>query len=93
MSPGPSEIPLATQALRFLTNLQSFSNLFSIAKLSSAFGSHHSIFYYYPSEVLAIAALCRKREYIICIGTDVLKINFHFLTENVLKCHRGNMFV
>lgn len=56
-------------------------------------GSHQSIFCYYPSEVLAIAALCRRSEYIIHIGTDVFKINFLLMIANVLKCHRGNMFV
>lgn len=92
MSPGPSEIPLATQALQFLTNLQSFSSLFSVAKLYNAWKSPQHILLL-PQRSLAVAALCRRSKYIIDIGTDVFKINFLLMIENVLKCHRGNMFV
>jgi hypothetical protein len=38
-SPGPSEILLATQTSQFLTNLQSISSLFFIAKLYRAWKS------------------------------------------------------
>lgn len=66
MSPGPSEIPLAT-------SLQSPLVYFPLQNYM-VLGNHHSVFHYYQGEVLAAGALSKRSKCIKYFGMDVWKL-------------------